>query len=131
MRSLALFPLVTLLAVGCSGGGGGGGAKRYDSGVHDIEGTCTESNDVQEFRIDSQAGTFQMSVSWDDSDGEDIDLYVEDPDDEEGLFEGDSEIPPNDSPAEVTAVIPAPMNLVATVDCYDWPVPYTAQMTVP
>lgn len=130
MRSTAWF-LVLICLSGCVDGSDGGGPKRYGSGVHDIDGTCTESNDIQEFRIDSEAGTFEMSVSWDDSDGEDIDLYVEDPDDDEGLFEYDDDLPPNDSPAEVTAVIPAPMNLVATVDCYDWPVPYSAQMTVP
>lgn len=129
MRVLLGVAVCVALA-GCTGGADGGEPKRYGSGVHDIESFCRDDVDTRYFRVDSGPGVFRMNVLWDDVDGEDIDLYVEDPDDDEGLFAADDEIPPGDSPAQVEVTVPVAMNLLATVECYD-AVEFTGRITVP
>ena len=132
MRSIVLAASVSLLAAACTGGADGGSPKRYGSGVHDFDGVCRDDFDTHAFRIDTMAGTFRMHVMWDETDDADHDLYVEDPDDEEGLFEGDDASPPGDSPAQVVVNVPA-MDLLATVECFldATGVEYSGRITVP
>ena len=116
-RVLGLGLVFVVGAVGCGGGGGGGGAKVYESGSHTLDKSCA-NEETDSYRIDSGVGTLAITATWDDSNGiDDLDLVLYD-DDDVGV-DGDSDIPPGDSPANISFTVADAARFQLDVECWD------------
>lgn len=129
MRTIALAGLFLALT-GC-GGEGGGNPKVFRTGTHTIDATCGHE-ESRWLKIEAQPGTFTMTVTWDESGGADVDLWVEDEGDFDGVWDIDAETPPGDSPAMVTVALSEVTRLEAEVTCYEEDhLDYEGTMSVP
>lgn len=102
---------------------GGSGAKSF-------AGACADDLDDDGFKFTAAAGAFTASVTWNEANGDDVDLWLLD---DAGVLVADDEIPPGDSPAQVTFQLPAAGTYYLGVICYgpNTNVPYTGSANVP
>lgn len=137
---LAAALALALSAQGCSGDDDDDGGSDDDDGAEFIEtepndgfgtaddigaaatfgGACDQNDDTDVFSVDVAAGMTSVSVAWDDpADTHDIDLAIYDSAGAVSFtpLDDDGNIPPDDSPAEVSATVTTAQTLFIEVFC--------------
>lgn len=109
--------------------GGGPGTKTF-------WGVCADGNDVDGWTMVVGSGLVAAQITWfEDISHQDMDLYVYNS--SGTIADGDANVPPNDSPAQVSAVFTtdaaASVNVTLEVDCLTSipNVVYDGQVTLP
>jgi hypothetical protein len=132
MNVRVLVVVGSLVFGGCLGGDDDdvGTAEFNESEPNDLEsqandignagsfgGACGGSDETDNFTVSVGAGSFSVTLYWSDpSENEDIDLWLYGT--ATSVDEGDVGTPPGDSPARVSANVPAPDTLEIEVDCF-------------